>query len=1049
LEVLDNDFDDQPLEITSLSTAGILGTATISSDGLAIDYEPPIAFVGRDRFEYTVRDTDGLPEVALVTVDVIAKPADLVVSNVTVPPDVFSGEPLSFEFTVTNAGTGATRAPYWEDRVTLSSSTSLSDRVADTILRNPTFLDAGESYTVIETIKVPDGLEGPHFLIVQTDFRDYQEEPDNGNNLAASLSPIQVNLTPPPDLQVTALSVPSTAFSGSEIDVLYTVTNEGIGATEASAWRDVILGIDAEENVTTLATLSRQGALASGESYDRTANVSLPNAISGEYIVRVLTDPTVEINLRTGERDRGSVFENLLEENNSRNDSLDVTLSPPPDLVPVAVSVPQTALSGQPISVSWTVENQGAGAPFETSWSDRLYLSTDQALDTESDFLLGSTRLNTPPDAGSSYNGSANPVIRNGLSGSFFVLVVGDANREVFEHTFEDNNIVASSEAVEITVPPTPDLIVSTVTAPADASAGERIFVSWTVTNAGDVPVGGRWVDRVYLSSDPTFSRSTSAEIGARGCNPCSYAAGEEYSTGLQVALAVDLDDGPSFLHVVTDADDGVYEHLTESNNAGTSAEMTLLAYPPVDLVVEGLALSADSVDSGAPLTVNWTVRNTGTGETLSSSWVDRVHLSSDDQLDSSDRLLATVRRSEVLAAAAGYDRSATIATPDNLGGTFFLIVQADAQSQVSEENDDNNASVAAEVVIEEVAPPDLRPTAFLAPSQAVAGQPITVSWTVLNQGDGATVDPHWFEGIYLSDISSLTSSARRIGTFERVGGLASDSTYTDSTEVTIPAFASGSQFLLFETDSGSNVFEGPRETNNMLARPLSIVLNEPSDLIVSSVTSPPVAEPGREVTIEYTVKNEGTFPAVGLVMDAAYVSADAVWDLDDPAVAIIPQQLELAPGASQKRSMTVDVGRTLQEAAGRIADDLPGVLPGDYQILVRTDVRNAIRETEDGNNVSAASTTTSVAIDELRLDEAATFDLAAGQSQYFALMVGAGQDFRFSLTSNDAAAANDIYIAFERVPGPEDFDFGTPAPNESNQVLYVPSTEAGTFYVR
>src|SRR5690606_10369887 len=47
---------------------------------------------------------------------------------------------------------------------------------------------------------------------------------------------------------------------------------------------------------------------------------------------------------------------------------------------------------------------------------------------------------------------------------------------------------------------------------------------------------------------------------------------------------------------------------------------------------------------------------------------------------------------------------------------------------------------------------PDLTVTSINGPASGFSGQPIEVSWTVENQGDGGTNAPLWYDGIFLSD---------------------------------------------------------------------------------------------------------------------------------------------------------------------------------------------------------------------------------------------------------------------------------------------------------
>ena len=44
-----------------------------------------------------------------------------------------------------------------------------------------------------------------------------------------------------------------------------------------------------------------------------------------------------------------------------------------------------------------------------------------------------------------------------------------------------------------------PDLVVSTVNAPTSGYDDSSLTISWTVTNTGQYPASGSWVDQIYL----------------------------------------------------------------------------------------------------------------------------------------------------------------------------------------------------------------------------------------------------------------------------------------------------------------------------------------------------------------------------------------------------------------------------------------------------------------------------------------------------------------------------------------------------------------------
>ena len=87
--------------------------------------------------------------------------------------------------------------------------------------------------------------------------------------------------------------------------------------------------------------------LLSDSSYTKSVSVKIPDGISGQYFLFVFTDYD------------NRVYEYTLETNNIRSKSIQITLSPPPDLVVTMVSGPLSGNSGSNILVTWRVQNQG------------------------------------------------------------------------------------------------------------------------------------------------------------------------------------------------------------------------------------------------------------------------------------------------------------------------------------------------------------------------------------------------------------------------------------------------------------------------------------------------------------------------------------------------------------------------------------------------------------------------------------------------------------------------------------------------------------------
>src|SRR5262249_2407341 len=82
----------------------------------------------------------------------------------------------------------------------------------------------------------------------------------------------------------------------------------------------------------------------------------------------------------------------------------------------------------------------------------------------------------------------------------------------------------------------------------------------------------------------------------------------------------------------------------------------------------------------------------------------------------------------------------------------------------------------------------------------------------------------------------------------------------------------------------------------------------------------------GDLITISWSGPNITGAPFLGAWVDAAYLSTDSQWDINDTLLATVPHTGGLAQNQTYTGSATVL---------------LPGVLPGNYHILVRADVAN------------------------------------------------------------------------------------------------------------
>jgi RHS repeat-associated protein len=988
---------------------------------------------------------------ATVTVAAPPPPGFLQVTDVSISPStgtIWSGQAVTVTWTVENTGdTIISVNPqygFWDDGLALSPTPSW-DGVNGIWLgghqgyrREP--LDVDESYTHQKTITLPQYLSGDWYIVAVPDTH-YIAGTTGGigsSNIPRDLGAaiIEITLPPQPDLQVTQVNAGEVGNSGQPISVTWTVSNEGFGATGGTSWTDkVYLSADTtwQGSDTLLGTFTHYGRLESVTDYTRTESVTLPQNLEGNYYLIVRTDTGNAIYEYADDYDA--------ESNNLNYDPtpITVTLIPPPEPPQVDLQVKEIAslnpaFSGQTLDIRWTVANNGKDDLSSSQWQDRLILSADDSLATSNDnFLLATVNQSRGLAAGDSYQQAKTVLLPVGLSGTYHLFLTTDSNNSVKEINAEDNNTAAIS--LPITLTPPPDLEVTSLNT-TEAWSGQELQVDWTVTNTGEGDTRTQetsWLDSLYLSENSSLDSGDRllTQIRHNG----SLNAGNSYDVTAKVTLALSLE-GNYTLILVTDRDSQVYEGGGENNNQ-TAIPLTVNLSPQPDLEVTNI--NTTPAWSGQNLQVNWTVTNTGQGDTRNGEipWIDKLYLSEDSTLDGSDRLLSQITHNTVLKAGESYNATANATLPIGIEGNYTLFVLTDTGNIVYEKGGEDNNQTAIALPITLTPPPDLQVSQVDAPAAAYASQPITINWTVTNEGEGITQSNTWYDSVYLSRDQFLDATADLfLGSVKHQGEVAADGNYTASLTATLPPGISGPYYAFIVTDSTSKVFEAGADGNNTHfdGNATVIEIPPPADLQVTAITLPATGITGESPTepITWTVTNTGDAAAVGTWYDAVYLSADEIWDLGDALIATVKHTGDIASQASYTASTNAI---------------LPGAIPGDYQVIVRSDIRNQVRETDDSNNRLASGETINLDMAQLTYDATTTANISNGSDRYYRLDTEAGQDILLTADFNNPAQA-EIYVRYGETPNRAEFDAVYSDPFQLQQEIALSNTREGSYYI-
>ena len=482
-------------------------------------------------------------------------------------------------------------------------------------------------------------------------------------------------------------------------------------------------------------------------------------------------------------------------------------VNPLPDLHVTSVTH-SAPVANQPMTVTWTVKNDGEGAtPQGVTWNDYIWLvsDVDVRLYDPNDRLLATIDNLQGLNPGESYTNSVTINLPEDFIGNYYLFVFTD-QVDAYSINFSPTGGVAPDpytpsvtgtpypyltgyvhhggnlpetnendnffyKTINILPPPSPDLVVTHISHPINAFSNSDITVGWTVTNAGQAIVSPKWYDKVYIQMGNEFNM----------------------------------------------------------------AEALLLATVPH-------FAGFDTVNR---------VYVPGSSDGHGGGWVDfPVVLGSPLEVDSS------------------YSASATVHIPIQYSGTYNIFVVTDANEAIYESIYEGNNVGMSQQTIEVVMSPlaDLTVTSVSIPSPVSPRCSYPVSWTVTNAGAAATERASWIDALYLSTTPTYDASTAIFLKNETHNGVIGiDSGYTVNTTITMPTPLSGPYYLIVRTDYQDVIFEYLNEDNNTGASttPAQVLL---PDLIVSSVQFENSLSVGDTLHIQAYIKNVGQGIAYGYV---------------------------------------------------------------------------------------------------------------------------------------------------------------------------------------
>lgn len=468
----------------------------------------------------------------------------------------------------------------------------------------------------------------------------------------------------------------------------------------------------------------------------------------------------------------------------------------PPDLVVTAMTAPAIAAAGAVVTVTDTTRNQHATAP-ATASETGYYLSTDATWDT-ADVLLGSRSVSALAP-GASESGSAGLAIPDATAaGTYYVIAKADWSSGIPE-TNDANNARASG-AMKVG----PDLVVSSLAAPATAAAGEPVLVTDTAKNQGGGAAAAT-LTGFYLSTNTSWD-SGDVWLGSRSVSSLGPGVTETASTALVLPAATAV--GTYYVLAKADVQSELAE-TSESNNVKASAAVKVGA----DLTISVLSAPTTGA-AGEPIAVTDTTKNLGAADVPATETA--FYLSLNGSVDASDIRLGT-RPVPPLEGGISDTATVSVVVPASTPvGSYYVLAKADDPGAVAEVLETNNVRSGGLVRIG----PDLQVSALSGPASAVRGTTIILTDTTRNQGGQQAATST--TSFYLSANTTWDASDIWLGD-RAVGVLAAGASSSGSTAVAIPqGIATGTYYVIAKADAPGMVAE-TFETNNTRYKSLRV----------------------------------------------------------------------------------------------------------------------------------------------------------------------------------------------------------------------------------
>ncbi|XP_066930554.1 uncharacterized protein [Clytia hemisphaerica] len=721
--------------------------------------------------------------------------SNLEVIKVTAPPEAFTGRTIRITWQVTNVGSGQNfRSYYWNDKVFLTKSKETTSGLLTRYQRQHRILFPNDAYTSSVDIYIPKDLIGEFYVVVVADIFENLIDEDRQNNRLSTVNMIKIRLTPPPDLIVSNVVMPSQIFSGSIIAARWKVRNNGNGPTVSSTWTDLVYLNSSSSDYTYLARHGNTGQLFPGNEYQVIMNITIPKYIAGKYNIFIRTNAYKE------------EFEFQSYDNNiGQSVMFDIFLTPPPDLRLKKIISTKFVSSRGSLNITYTVINQGSGSTDNPRWTDIMEISKDGQI-KERRYLTHFGHLERRDE----YSGNFRFVIPSFWeSGEYSISITTNFQQDLFENEEYVNNQLSEIFTVQQIIP---DLKVESslnfslpVQNQFDSDGNVFITVDdMVILNAGEIGVSSEvvWRDAITIKCDSGYREMV------RGIRfKQKLDVGQSYTFPGFNATIKRQKPTKCLFEYRANFDENILERGL-GNNVIQSDEFTLpTAFDNVQIRLGSILLTdsepVETIFSGSTYVMDVVY------EAITYPASQPFHDTLELQLNDQKYRLGSL---EIILDSAGISATKRylVNLPKDIFGNGVLILRHDIKGVLIKESK-ANIILKKEISIDFPPTPDLVPTnlAFERVSDGI----MSVQWSVQNQGNSMETEASWIDAVYMVRVNSTDSYL--LFKSPIAAKLESGQIYQKKKEVSLPTNLIGEFNIKVTVDSGNDIKETEGEENN------------------------------------------------------------------------------------------------------------------------------------------------------------------------------------------------------------------------------------------